>query len=39
MDPAWRAGWPEMNTVLFAIVAYVLVQFAIGAVVSRRMAS
>jgi len=28
-----------MNTVLFAIVAYVLVQFAIGAVVSRRMAS
>lgn len=28
-----------MNTVLFAIVAYVLVQFVIGAVVSRRMAS
>ena len=28
-----------MNTVLLAIVAYVLVQFAIGAVVSRRMAS
>jgi Na+/proline symporter len=28
-----------MNTVLFAIVGYVLVQFAIGAVVSRRMAS
>jgi Na+/proline symporter len=28
-----------MNTVLLAIVAYVLVQFAIGAFVSRRMAS
>lgn len=28
-----------MNTVLFAIVAYVLVQFAIGAWVSRRMVS
>ena len=28
-----------MNTVLFAILAYVRVQFAIGAVVSRRMAS
>ena len=28
-----------MNTVLFAIVAYVLVQFLIGALVSRRMAS
>lgn len=28
-----------MNAVLFAIVAYVLVQFAIGAWVSRRMAS
>jgi len=28
-----------MNTVLFAIVGYVLVQFAVGAWVSRRMAS
>jgi Na+/proline symporter len=28
-----------MNTVLFAILAYVLIQFTIGAVVSRRMAS